>query len=225
MRDADRCSMPPIRRDEVDPAVFDYFARVSLDIEATREQLREARDHKLAEVGALLATAEGEAAEAAAAVDRIERDYSRGKLDVEDWQRIRDRLGPELDAANAERDRLRDQFAQVEADADFFDVEAEVIEDLARVRKAIAGEVADAAGIEAVRAALVRQFSKFVLHREELRDPPTDGTDVYLGRERWIEPEPNWHSIKGFDEEFRPVLRQKPLGKAVNNYSPISSMR
>jgi DNA invertase Pin-like site-specific DNA recombinase len=226
-RDPTACSMPPISREVIDSAVYAYFAQVGLDVEATREQLREARDHKLAEVSALLATAEREAAEVGAAVDRIEHDYSRGKLDVDDWKRLRARLEPELEAANAERDRLREQFAQVERDADVLATEAEVVEELARVRNAIAGEITDAEGIEAVRAVLLRQFDTFVLRREGLRIPTTDGTDVYLdaetpdGEERWIEPVPSEHAIKGFDESYRPVLHREPLVKAGNKCAPV----
>lgn len=215
LRDPENCSMPMIKRAEVDTAVFAYFEQAALDVSATRKQLSEARDRKLAEVGALLAAAEREAVEASDAIERIERDYTRGKLAIEDWQRMRDQLAPELEAANAARDRMRDQFAEVEADADFLSAEAGVVEELAAVRAAVAGAVTDAAGIEAVRAVLLRQFNGFVLHR--LKTPPTDGTDVYLDCERWIEPQPNWQAIAGFDEEFRPVLRAAPLCKAANN--------
>ncbi|HSS03845.1 MAG TPA: recombinase family protein [Solirubrobacterales bacterium] len=237
LRDSASCSMPTVKRAEVDSAVFDYFTHVALDVEATREQLRKARDHKLAEVGALLNVAEREAAEAAAAVARIERDYISGRLDVDDWNRIKTKLAAEGEAAEANRDRLRDQFAQVEADADFLATEAEVVEELAQVRSAIAGEITDAEGIEAVRAVLVRQFDAFVLRREGMvAAPRKDGwgweprepeiTDVHLDDDpiegqRWIEPVPSAHAIKGFDESCRPVLRREPLVQAGNNSDPV----
>jgi len=223
-RDPALCSMPGIPRALVDESVFAYFSQVGLDLEATRVQLQEARDKKLAEVGALLAAAERDAAEAAAAVDRIDHDYSRGKLDVDEWKRIGGRLAPELEAATAEQDRLRKQYAEVEANAAFLSTKAEVVEELAELRRAITGEVKDAASVDAVRAVLLRQFDGFVLHRGETS--PTDGLDVWLpetaeGEERWIEPLPSAHAIEGFDETYRPVLRREPLVKAGNKCAPL----
>jgi hypothetical protein len=62
MLDSKRCSMPEISRAEVDTAVYAYFAEIGLDVAATREQLREARDRKLTEVRVLLDAAEAEQA-------------------------------------------------------------------------------------------------------------------------------------------------------------------
>lgn len=233
-RDSSRCSMPEVMRAEVDEAVFTYFTEVALDVDATRAQMREAREQKLAEVQALLAAAEREAVAAAEGIARVERDYSRGKLDVDDWKRITANLKQEAEAAEAERDRLRDQFAQVEADTAFLNAEAAVVEDLTRIRQAIAGKVkeADRADVEAVRAALVRQFEKFVVHREGVTASLAGGTigpestSVHLEDDqdgmRWLEPVPNWDSIEGFDEELRPVLRREPLGQAAENYGARS---
>jgi hypothetical protein len=39
----EHCSQPTLRRDAVDGAIFEYFARIGLDVEATRAQL--AADH------------------------------------------------------------------------------------------------------------------------------------------------------------------------------------
>jgi site-specific DNA recombinase len=233
-RDSSACGQREVRRAEVDEAVFAYFAEVSLDIAATREQMQAARDEKLSEVGALLVAAEREAVEAAEAVARIERDYSRGKLDVDEWRRLTGNLTPELEAAEAERDRLRNQQAQVEASAAYLDAEAEVVEDLARLRNAIAGKVESAADVEAVRATLVRQFEVFVLHRENVTPSAAGGTlgpghgTVYMDDDadgmRWIEPVPAWDSIEGFDAELRPVLTRGPLGQAADNYA-LSRLR
>jgi hypothetical protein len=43
-------------------------------------------------------------------------------------------------------------------------VEDEVLRYLAQIRAAVSGQVADAAGVEGVRAALLRLFSAFTLH-------------------------------------------------------------
>ena len=49
------CSMPPLDRASIDTAVYEYFERVALDVEATRAHVAESRDRKLKEVRALLA--------------------------------------------------------------------------------------------------------------------------------------------------------------------------
>jgi hypothetical protein len=63
------------------------------------------------------------------------------------------------------------------------DVEAELFEQLTRIRAAVAGEVTDAAGVAAVRSALLRLFDGFTLRR----DIP-DRAHVELIDTRWIEP-------------------------------------
>jgi len=52
----------------------------------------------------------------------------------------------------------------VEANTAISDAEAEAVEQLAHIRAAVAGEVTDAAGVAAVRSALLRLFDGFVLH-------------------------------------------------------------
>jgi hypothetical protein len=231
-RDSTTCSMPEIPRALVDGKVFAYFRNVALDEEATRKQLSEARDRKLSEVGAHLAAAEREAIEAAEAIERIERDYTRGKMDIEDWQRLRAKLAAEHDGAVAARDRLRDQFAEVEADADFLDIETSVADELRHLSEVISREIESADGIEAVRVVLLRLFDRFILRRRGELAPRPAGEVVERGpqiddvllddleeTERWIEPVPNWQAVEGTDENFLPVLTREPLGKAGNKYA------
>jgi len=46
-------------------------------------------------------------------------------------------------------------------------VEAELFKQLTRIRAAVAGEVTDAAGVAAVRSALLRLFDSFTLNKAE----------------------------------------------------------
>ena len=96
-----------MRRRDVDQAVYDYFQRVGLDVEATRQQLAEARDRKLTEVRALRSQADGEAHRAVDRLARVRRDYQDGKLAADDWSEQRDQLIVELGAAQSEAERLR----------------------------------------------------------------------------------------------------------------------
>jgi DNA invertase Pin-like site-specific DNA recombinase len=171
-RDFDSCSMAPIPRELIDSAVYSYFESVGLDVKETRQQLADSREAKLAEVSALLEQAQRAERQAVEAHERIRSDYKRGALPADEW---RDEWKPELEeelaATSAEVERLREQKSEVAGWGEVRDVEADTLRKLSDLRQAIAGEVQNAQGIEAVRAALSRLFEGFVL-----RNPgPVDG--------------------------------------------------
>jgi DNA invertase Pin-like site-specific DNA recombinase len=207
------CSMPPQRRQPIDAAVYSYFELVGLDLEATRTQMSESVERKLAEIRALLEAAEREAEAASARLARVKDDYVAGELNAAEWRELRADLEPEAQAAAAERQRLATQLAEVEAAPDLAGVESELLEQLARIRAAVAGEVSDAEGVEAVRAALLRLFDRFVLHR----GVPERANLELVDEGCWIEPVISERAVAGYDEKLHPVLARKPLGKAENN--------
>jgi DNA invertase Pin-like site-specific DNA recombinase len=213
-RDPSACSIHPVARVAIDTAVYTYFEQVGLDLEATREQLAEASSRKLREARVLLTAAEGESQAAEARLARVRADYTTGELTAAEWRDFRDELEPEATAAEAEADRLRAQSAQIEDSDPTEDVEAEVLAKLAQIRAAIAGEVSDRDGVDAVRAALLRLFDGFVLHT----GIPSEAHVELIG-EMWIEPIVSSHAVAGYDEDLRPVLAQKPLDDAANNYA------
>jgi len=216
----DFCSQGTVKRRVVDSAVYAYFEQVGLDVEATRRQLAEARDRKLAELNGLLKAAEQQAQQAHERLARVRRDYVDGKLDAEDWQTFRAELGEEQAAAAAEAKRLRSQQAEVDAWAEVSDAERATLEQLAKIRAALAGEVQAADGIEAVRVALLRLFEGFVLHRADSSAAPRrahaelDFADDYM-----IEPVIREQSIEGYSENLTPVLHREPLQQAENKNS------
>ena len=225
-RDKESCSMTPIRRELIDQAVYSYFEKVGLDVEATRRQLSEHRERRLAEVGALLSAAEDERSRAQAAVDRVKRDYKAGDLPASDYAELREETAEELQAAQNEADRLRLSLEEIEADEELADAERETLERLVEIRRAIAGEVKDAEGIEAVRAALVRLFDRFIIHpagnvrigRQSRDEPIPDGPNVrpvldvdgYV-IEVWIREQ----MLEGYGEAIRPILKREPLSSAL----------
>lgn len=217
-QDGTSCSMPPIARREVDETIFAYFAEVSLDLDATREQLREAVAHKVVGARSILESAERAAQRAEEALARVRSDYKRGALPVDDWLTFKAELESELSGAAAERDRLAEQLAEAEAGTEITDAEQEVLERLTAIRAAIAGRVAGAEGVDAVRATLLGLFDSFVLHR----GIPTEAHVELIGNRRWIEPVPSQHAIEGYDEHLHPVLARKPLEQAANNYAPLT---
>jgi site-specific DNA recombinase len=158
-RDPASCTMPPVRRVQIDSAVYRYFEQVGLDVDATRSQLAASRDQKLAEVTVLLTEAERQAQQASERLARVRGHYQDGKIDPDDWAEQRAQLGAERQAAEAEVERLRFQQREVEQWGELRDVEAETLHRLSEIRAAIAGEIQDAAGVEAVRAALAGSSS------------------------------------------------------------------
>jgi len=204
------CDMPTVKRVDVDSAVYRYFEQVGLDIEATRQTIGEARDRKLAEVRALRDDAEREARKAEERLARVRRDYTDGKLDADEWRGFHDELRAERDAARAEAKRLATQQQEVEAWGELRDAEAETWRRLSRIRAVIAGEVRDAQGLDAVRAALNRTFERFVLRRATRRVHVELIADAGL----LIDPVVREQAITGYTENLRPIFRRESLNDA-----------
>ena len=170
-------------------------------------------ERKAAELRALLEGAEREAEAASARLARVKGDYVAGELNAAEWRELRADLEPEAAAAAAERQRLAAQLAEVKAGPDLAGVESELLEQLERIRAAVVGEVSDAAGVDAVRAALLRLFDRFILHRGVAEHANLE----LVGEGYWIEPVISERAVAGYDETLHPVLARKPLGKAENN--------
>jgi site-specific DNA recombinase len=216
------CSMPRVKRRDIDSAVYGYFETVGLDVEATRAQLADSRDRKLAEVGAVLVAAETEVRLADERLARIRRDYTNGDLSAADFADFRAELEPEQTAALAEVERLRSQQSEVREWTEFSDPEQDALQRLADIRRAVAGEVKDAAGVDAARAALRRLFERFVLNH--LADPDRFTRDengvgqaeLVVGKFA-IEMVARETAIAGYSEGMVPVLRRVGLDQAANN--------
>jgi hypothetical protein len=173
-------------------------------------------ERRVGEVKGLLTGAEKEARLAEERLARVKGDYTSGGLPLEDWIEFKAELEPQRDAAAAEVERLRSQLAEVKTGEAISDVEQEVLEQLVRIRAAVAGAVKDAEGVAAVRSALMRLFDGFVLHR----GTPAEAHVELIG-ETWIEPIVSQRAIEGYDEKLRPVLARKPLESAANNYAEV----
>lgn len=78
---------------------------------------------------------------------------------------LRADLEPVAEAADSECERLASQLQAAEADPALVGIEAGLLERLAQIRAALADQVTDAAGVDAVRAALMRVFDRFELHK------------------------------------------------------------
>ncbi|HEX6781566.1 MAG TPA: recombinase family protein [Solirubrobacterales bacterium] len=162
------CPVTKLRREAVDPKVYAYFERVGVDVEATRAEMETAQTAHVSEVRALRGQADQEAQKAREGLERVKRDYIDGRIDAENWNDIRGDLTGGLEAAEAQVARFDQQLADVEAGGATRDLEAEVVEKLTAIRAAVAGEVQDAEGVDAARAALQRLFEGFTLRHPAL---------------------------------------------------------
>lgn len=167
-RDPRACPVTAIRREVIDSPAYRYFERVGLDLEATRASLAANQESRLDQVRSLLAEAERDADQARARLERVERDYLDGNIDAADWNRWRDSLESNLSAAEGQVARLMTQAEDVERTDAGRDLEESVLRKLAAIRAAIAGEVTDAEGAEAARAAILRLFEGFALREPAL---------------------------------------------------------
>lgn len=215
------CKTGAVRRSDIDSGVLAHFERTALDLEATREQVVAAMDRKAAEAKSLLASAEREAQAATARLKKVKRDYTHGELTAAEWKELRVELEPETAAAEAEVKRLREQLVSAESGVALGDAESELIEQLAQLRAAVAGEVSAGEDVDAVRAVLMRLFDHFLFHPEL----PANANVDLIGSRYWIEPVLGERAIAGYDEKMKPVLAREPLGQAGNNYAQGSPWR
>ncbi len=215
--DLDSCGMLPIKRETLDLSVYRYFEQVGLDVEATRKQFAEVQDARLIEVRAMLGQAEGEEHRTEESLARIRRDYSQGKITAEDWADFKTELTDGLKAAKAQVERFSAQVKEIEAWGEMRDVERDALAKLTEIRQAMAGEISDAEGVEAARAALLRLFEGFKLRT------PNEGERTHVdllqrGSALIIEPIPHEQAIED-GPSVLPVFRREPLYSAENKYS------
>jgi site-specific DNA recombinase len=158
---AGACSMPSVRRERLERAVVEHFMRTRLDVDAMREEYADSVARRIAEVVARRAEAERGAMRAVDRLARVKRDYQDGRLDAEDWREQRRELTADVNAANAEVERLAAQENELRKLDHGRDTEAEVLHFLSTVRETILAPVRDADTLDALRAGFRRVYRHF----------------------------------------------------------------
>jgi DNA invertase Pin-like site-specific DNA recombinase len=156
------CRQVAVRRESLDTAVMDYFAKVGLDVPAMIADRQRTRDHRLAQVDERIANAEALADAAERKMERLDQALSED-LEPADYKRAIQGPKRDLAAAQGALKDLRDDRLAVEAEPDLADAEQEVLEQLADLRASVAGEVTASGDLSAAQAALRRTFSAFLL--------------------------------------------------------------
>jgi site-specific DNA recombinase len=226
------CNQGPIPREPIDTAAFDYFARLGLDLDAMRAALRAAVEAKAVEVEALTKQAEADERAAAGALAKVDHDYYRGPLTVEEWRTAREVLAPEHDGAVAKLGQLRSRRAEVaEAAEAAGDAQGDAVARVAEIRAAVAGEIEAAGGLAAVRVALLRMFEAFYVTRAPDREwepgeaevagaavaeieaeAVAEGSQTFSAPGWVIMPRPRPEVVQGIDEQWWPILKKDTEG-------------
>jgi site-specific DNA recombinase len=204
------CEAGTVRRDPLDETVLAYFAQVGVDVDATRDGVLAAKERRVAETEALLAGAEEEAEGARTRLARVKDDYLDGELLAAEWRELRSELEPEVEAAESQVGRLREQLDSVRVRAALSAAEDDALEQLARLRAAIAGEVCGGQDLDAVRAALRRLFARFLFHPEK---PAHEDAHLLVGGHYRIEPRLREETLVEYGDWLSSLLRaERPRG-------------
>lgn len=196
---AEFCAQMPVDQATLDSATADYFLTIAHDADATRAQFEEVAGLRLREAEALHSQAEGEVSRLSELSARVDADYDRGALSAEVYEGKRRTIAVDLQAASEQAGRLAERLAEAKADAELGDREAELLSWLADLRAAVAGEIADAAHVDSLRAALSRVFDSFVLRSRRdafhIRGQEFELSDGYVIEPRlkpiWVEDHPS----------------------------------
>ena len=167
MADKDACPQTPVKRAVIDDALVNYLLAVAIDFESTKQQYLKIVGQRLTETQQLLDQAERELAQANARLNRVRRDYQDGKLQADDWNEQRAGLQDELEAAQALRDRLLVQ-SRPEPALGSQDAEDAVLRRFSELRRVVAGEIASAEDVQALRAILAKLFESFTFHADRV---------------------------------------------------------
>jgi DNA invertase Pin-like site-specific DNA recombinase len=146
---------------EIDGPVLRYFADVILDVNATLAQLRATEDARREEVTEQRKQAEREQLRLNGEREHVEREFRAG-LSHKRYEALCDKLDEEQEAADAQVEQLRAREAELSAESMVAAITAEQAESLSDIRAAIVEHVRGAGDLDAVRAALLPVFEKFV---------------------------------------------------------------
>jgi hypothetical protein len=167
-------------QDGLTTAVWRYFEQVALDVEGTRRAITQQSQRHLAELDSQRGQAENELAHAESALGRIEGDYIDGRINADQWARLEARLRGEIEAARNQAEQHLRQHQAITATMAKFDAEAALLEELASIRRLVAGEAQAGSrdGLESFRLALRKLFVGF-----ELTSPTKPmGSGILSGR-------------------------------------------
>lgn len=147
--------------------MFSYFEGYALDLDETVKTLTAEAQRQRDEAIALRDDADRDLARAELAIERAESDYRAENLTAEQYRRLSERAETERDASAAEVEQRARKVTELDEHVRALDADSALAERLGSIKQAIRGRVADAEGIEAVRAALATVVERFTFYPEE----------------------------------------------------------
>jgi DNA invertase Pin-like site-specific DNA recombinase len=201
------CRQKPLKRADIDGAIFDYFESVALDVDATRSAFVGQAGSDLADTTARQQRAEHDVAKIDESLARVEGDYLAGKLSAEKWERLEARLLSERDGARAEAEQCDRRRQAIEAQIEAVDTEAAVLEELAALRRLVAGKIRQgkSGDLDQLRAVLRRLFVGF-----ELASPNARFGSGALRGVVWVGSEARKNPLGGFSGGSYLIPRLRP---------------
>jgi site-specific DNA recombinase len=179
------CDQPSVRRTLIDEALLEQLTSRYLDLDGTRERLRERQATTGPLAQAALAEAEREASEAAEAVGRVKRDYTTGAITAAEWRELRADLDAELAGAQEAVEQARSRVEQISEAGTATDAEEALLAQLADLKALVSGTVGQARDVESLRTVIRQLFASVTLITP---GPDALAAAAALGRP----PEPYW---------------------------------
>lgn len=192
----DYCPQRGIPREPLDSAAFAYFSTIYLDEEAAQRQLEDELAARRREAAEMLNVSRRDVRDLERALGRFDADYGAGLLDVAEWRALR---GGSVGDLSTAQDRVRALDARVvslEGDAAGGARDA-VLARVADLRRAVAGQIAGAAGLEDVRGQLLRLFERFDVGRTDVSADPDLPLDQMQTRALALADIPRQHITAG----------------------------
>jgi site-specific DNA recombinase len=172
---ADHCAQRRIGREKVDVALIDVITHCYLDLEATRDRLNRRQQSDLMLALDAAKEAEREQGRAEAGLARVKADYVSGDITAAEWRDLRADLEDSLGGARGAVEQAHARVKTIEVVGALSDAQDAMIDRLAVMREAVAGRVAAAPDLAALRN-LIRQLFERV---------------EFVRGEDWPEPKPD----------------------------------
>jgi DNA invertase Pin-like site-specific DNA recombinase len=214
-RVGETCTMPQVQRNRLDPALFEYFLNIGIDVEATRKQMLNAAKSEIALTEDLLEAAKIEQAGFEGQTERMLDKLGRNVITDDLFDLWKKGFDEGKAATDAEVGQLTQRRETALAAPD--DLTDDVLARLASLRAAIAGDVRADEDIHRVRGALNLLFGGFTLHQPGKDEQVRFNADLWLPTaDLYLEPRVRSEILHGWvsDARVTPILERIALDLA-----------
>ena len=206
------CSMPSVRRQEIDAPVLKTLLDSHVDLEATVQRIEAQRQSDLQAVRDLVDEADRAIMATDARLTRVRRDYQDAKLEAEDYREQRSELLQEREAASEGLRRAESHLEAMERSEATSDAAANLYRYLGDLKQAVADGVTRAPDLRALRHTIAMIFKEVRLRKAEdwpdaAEEFGDEGDGLYL---EFVMRDPAWMP---WDAPKRPLVMPVPTGQ------------